>query len=167
MHRICLTVEIGIKLLSFITLSIWVLFTLDTFLESSVLLFSLSCTGSALQLATSTTVLLSLGNRWSSRPGWLAHHPVPASLLTTAGLVLAAAITVLAHTSRPSWLTGGELAHQKVAILSVQLLVGSFCHALACGCFFCTKISSLKNVYVHSEGLARTPVALRHRQFYG
>ena len=70
MHKICLTVEIGIKLLSFITLSIWVLFTLDTFLESSVLLFSLSCTGSALQLATSTTVLLSLGNRtvWLCTP---------------------------------------------------------------------------------------------------
>ena len=107
----CFSVSTGIKILSIIALSIWVVFTFDTFIESNLLLFSLACVGCLYNLALCGYVSITT----SKLTSYFMKHPLLVIILSNLDVLVSVVLVVVAHTSRPEWENGGVVTHSRVS----------------------------------------------------
>ena len=107
----CFSVSTGIKILSVIILAIWILFTFDTFLESSLLMFILSCVGCFYNLFLCFYVSITT-TKLSSH---FMRHPLQVVLASSIDVALSVVLVILAYSSPAVWEHGGTVAHLRVS----------------------------------------------------
>eukprot|EP00092_Neocalanus_flemingeri_P038346 GFUD01041749.1.p1 GENE.GFUD01041749.1~~GFUD01041749.1.p1 ORF type:complete len:194 (-),score=31.05 GFUD01041749.1:148-645(-) len=128
----CFSVSTGIKILSTIVLAIWVVFAFDTFVESSIVMFSLSCIGCLYNLIICSYVSITT----SKMSSYFMLHPLLVILVSNIDVLLSVVVVVVAHTAKPEWEQGGLVTHERVSNMTVQVLLATICYALALNSYY-------------------------------
>merc|ERR1719435_66182 len=129
----CLSVSIGLQILSIIVLTIWIIYTFDIFMESSDLMFGLSSVGCFYNLILCFYVSLTV----SKFRSYFMHHPIVAMIACILNIFMCLVLTVLAYSSNQVWEQGGVVAHARVSSLSLQVLLATVSYAVAVSSYYC------------------------------
>ena len=107
----CFNVSMGIKVLSIINIAIWFVFTFETFMESNSIMFTLAFIGCLYNLLICGYVSITT----SKLSSYFMSRPFLVILTSTLNILLSLVMAVLAHTKKPEWELGGEIAHVRVS----------------------------------------------------
>ena len=129
----CFSVSIGTKILSIIILAIWIIYTFDIFMESSHLMFGLSCVGCFYNLLLCFYVFITA----SQLRSYFMQHPMVVIIACILNILMCVVLTVLAYSSTPVWEQGGVVAHARVSSLTLQVLLATVSYAVALIFYYC------------------------------